>query len=129
MEEKDIQQLLNRYLDGQTTEQEERQLDEFFSYPEQLEKKLSRQIDKWNMVEKTTERRARTLTIRWIAGVAASLLLLFGTILMVRQNQETRAYASYEDTYDNPEDAAAETHRALLKFSETIDKGLEKLDK
>ena len=129
MEEKDIQQLLNRYLDGQTTEQEERQLDEFFSYPDQLEKKLSRQIDKWNMVEKTTERRARTLTIRWIAGVAASLLLLFGTILMVKQNQETRAYASYEDTYDNPEDAAAETHRVLLKFSETIDKGLEKLDK
>ena len=74
-------ELLNRYLRAETTEDEERQLEAFFDQnaPRGLEERLDRQIDGWNRVEKTTERRGRTVLMRWVTGVAASLLILFGS--------------------------------------------------
>ncbi|MBQ6652791.1 MAG: hypothetical protein IJM81_05275 [Prevotella sp.] len=124
MNEKELQQLLSRFLEAETSELEEQRLSQLFDRPMLLEQRLARQIDRWNQIEKKTERRARAVMFRWIGGVAASLLLLFGIVFMTRQQQETRAWAYYEDTYDNPEDAAAETERALVKFSTALNKGL-----
>ena len=66
-------ELLDRYLSAETTEEEERQLQKFFEQnaPKGLEERLSRQIDGWNRVEKTTQRRGRVVLMRWITGVAA----------------------------------------------------------
>ena len=93
----------------------------------QMEKRMERQIDGWNTVERTTHRRARTISLKWIAGIAASLLLLVSVALVVNYRYERQHYAQQQpkDTFDNPEDAAAETQRALLKFSETINKAIQ----
>lgn len=93
----------------------------------QMEKRMERQIDGWNTIERTTNRRARTISLRWIAGVAASLLLIVSMALVVNYRYERQHYAQQQpkDTFDNPEDAAAEAQRALMKFSKTINKAIE----
>ena len=104
--------LLERFLSAETNEEEERQLQEFFdkNAPKGLEERLSRQIDGWNRVEKTTQRRGRTVLMRWISGVAASLLILFGIAFMAYRHTEQQ------------------TERALVAFSETLNKGLSFID-
>ena len=108
----ELNNLLDRYLSAETTEQEERELQEFFDQnaPRGLEERLSRQIDGWNRVEKTTQRRGRTVLMRWISGVAASLLILFGIAFMAYRHTEQQ------------------TERALTAFSETLNKGLSFID-
>lgn len=147
-----IRQLLDRYYDGQTSECEEQVLKDYFlqdDVPPQwatdqrlfrqlygadmpaidgLEQRLSRQIDGWNRVEKTANRRTRTIGLRWIAGIAASLLLLFAIGLLVDRQQKQAQYAVQQDTFDDPRDAYAETQKALMKFSESINKGLNKVE-
>ena len=93
-----------------------------------LEQRLSRQIDSWNRVEKTANRRARTIGLRWMAGIAASLLLLFAIGLLVDRQQKQAQYAVQQDTFDDPRDAYAETQKALMMFSKSINKGLNKVE-
>lgn len=147
-----IRQLLDRYYDGQTNEREEQVLKDYFlqdDVPPQwatdqrlfrqlygadmpaingLEQRLSRQIDGWNCVEKTASRRTRTIGLRWIAGMAASLLLLFAIGLLVDRQQKQAQYAVQQDTFDDPRDAYAETQKALMIFSKSINKGLNKVE-
>ena len=104
----ELNNLLERYLRAETTEEEERQIQEFFDQnaPRGLEERLNRQIDGWNRVEKTTKRRGRVVLMRWVSGVAASLIILFGI-----------AFLAYRHTEQ-------QTERALVAFSETLNKGL-----
>jgi len=44
----------------------------------------------------------------------------------IRENR-TLAVATPQDTFDNPEDAYREAERALITFSEAINKGLDKI--
>ncbi len=152
MDTDNIRQLLDRYYDGQTNEREEQELKDYFlqdDVPPQwatdqrlfrqlygadmpaidgLEQRLSRQIDSWNRVEKATNRHARTISLRWIAGIAASLLLLFAIGLLVDRQQKQAQYAVQQDTFDDPRDAYAETQKALMMFSKSINKGLNKVE-
>lgn len=152
MDTDNIRQLLDRYYDGQTNEREEQVLKDYFlqdDVPPQwatdqqlfrllygedmsaidgLEQRLSRQIDGWNRVEKTTSRRSRTVGLRWMAGIAASLLLLFTIGLLVDRQQKQAQYAVQQDTFDDPRDAYAETQKALMMFSKSINKGLNKVE-
>lgn len=147
-----IRQLLDRYYDGQTNEREEQVLKDYFlqdDVPSQwatdqrlfrqlygedmsavdgLEQRLSRQIDSWNRVEKTANRRSRTVGLRWMAGIAPSLLLLFTIGLLVDRQQKQAQYAVQQDTFDDPRDAYAETQKALMMFSKSINKGLNKVE-
>ena len=63
----------------------------------------------------------RHSSLRWIVGIAASLLLLFAAGAIVHQHENT---SSAQDTYTNAKDAYAETSRALMKFSKTLNKGI-----
>ncbi len=152
MDTDNIRQLLDRYYDGQTSEREEQELKDYFlqdDVPPQwatdqrlfrqlygadmpvidgLEQRLSRQIDSWNRVEKTANRHARTIGLRWMAGIAASLLLLFAIGLLVDRQQKQAQYAVQQDTFDDPRDAYAETQKALMMFSKSINKGLNKVE-
>lgn len=116
--------LLQQIEQGTASEEQIAQADALLT---QMEKRMERQIDGWNTVERTTHRRARTISLKWIAGIAASLLLLVSVALVVNYRYERQHYAQQQpkDTFDNPEDAAAETQRALLKFSETINKAIQ----
>ena len=116
--------LLQQIEQGTASEEQMAKADALLT---QMEKRMERQIDGWNTVERTTHRRARTISLKWIAGIAASLLLLVSVALVVNYRYERQHYAQQQpkDTFDNPEDAAAETQRALLKFSETINKAIQ----
>ena len=116
--------LLQQIEQGTASEEQMAQADALLT---QMEKRMERQIDGWNTIERTTHRRARTVSLKWIAGIAASLLLLVSVALVVNYRYERQHYAQQQpkDTFDNPEDAAAETQRALLKFSETINKAIQ----
>lgn len=124
MDTNNIDQLLQHVAQGNATEEQMAQAE---ARLEQMEKRLERQIDGWNTVERSTNRQARTTTLRWIAGVAASLLLLVSIVLIANNDSSLftqHASTPDTDTFDNPEDAAAETQRALLKFSEAINKAI-----
>ncbi len=153
MTTEEIKQTLARFYDAETTREEETRLKRFFQdgsvpeelqadrqlfcqlfvedaeVPEGLEARLDHSIEMWNTVEKVTNRKARTVSLRWIAGMAASLLVLIslGTWLNHRQSTAT-PYANVQETYDNPKDAAGETARALTKFSMALNKGLDKMN-
>ena len=81
-----------------------------------------------NKIEKLSERKARTFTLRWIVGVAAGLLLLFSVGLLVHFQQKEDEIAAQREIVNNPQDAYAETEKALLKFSNTINKGLKQFE-
>ena len=147
-----IKTLLDRFYDGQTTEAEEQELKDFFGsghvpaemaeeqaffqqlhtrmlpIPDGMEQRLNRQIDGWNTIEKKSARKARIISMRWTIGVAASIMLIFSIALFVNSRTDMNNFAKQQDTYDNPKDAYAETQRALMKFSKSINKGLAKVD-
>jgi hypothetical protein len=129
MESAQIEQLLNKYLEGNTSIAEERELKAYFSsnnvalhllpYKEmfgyfknqeeiQFTKTLPLQPRKRNVV-------------KWI-GVAASFVILFGTALFYMNSNGTN-----EDlgTYDDPEIALIETQKALEMLSENVSYGVE----
>ena len=122
--ENKLDYLLRQIDEGKATDEQMAQAEAQLA---KMEKRMERQIDAWNMVERTTDRRARNISLRWIAGVAASLVLLVSLALIFNNHYEEQdvAMEQSEDTFDNPEDAAAETQRALLKFSECINKAIE----
>ncbi|EGC21365.1 hypothetical protein [Prevotella multiformis] len=143
----DIRRLLDRYYDGQATEEEESTLFSCFRgddtdavleeerafftalqpeecpVPEGLEGRISRQVSQWNTIETGTLRTARHSNLRWIVGIAASFLLLFAASAIVYQ-REHAPVQSGQDTYANTKDAYAETSRALMKFSKTLNRGI-----
>ena len=149
----DYSKLTDRYFEAQTSEQEElelkkwahdnsttdesKQLNAYFQaldnspaqLSEGLERRMERSIEEWGRVEHHAGNRARTTTIRWVAGMAACFALVFsmGTALNIREDKQ--ANYAVTDTYDNPQDAYQETQRALRTFSLAINKGLDAIDK
>ena len=106
MDAQEIKTLLNKYDNGMTTPAEERLLETTLTgnegevaeelapdaaYFEALHRlqmpdervgqefvtRLSRHVDQWNAVEKSSGSRARRMSLRVVGMVAASLLLLF----------------------------------------------------
>ncbi|CAM3874138.1 hypothetical protein FLCU109888_05915 [Flavobacterium cucumis] len=130
MELKLVEQLLEKYFQGATTIAEEKQLKAYFSSNDvaphlakyqvlfgyfetqketQFEQKLPLQPRKQN-------------TVKWI-GIAASFVVLFGLATFYFYPSEPK----HEDlgTYDNPEEALAATHKALLMVSKQVNVGME----
>lgn len=144
----DIKRLLDRYYDGTTTEEEEEVLRTYFNgsdidaslreesviftalqssecpVPTGMEERLSRQISQWNSLEVATQRTIRHINLRWVVGIAASMLLLLATGAIVYQNENASPQIE-QDTYTNTKDAYAETSKALMKFSKSLNKGIE----
>ena len=147
-----IQQLFDKYLDGNTTPQEEKELLDFFSTQQvpdslkaeqayflnifnekkaqQLENTLSHKIDAWDAAEKAfqpatvhTQRNRRWL---WATGIAASVAVVatIGFSLLSKPTIDLNV-----DTYDSPELAYATTEQSLALLSSTINKGCDELEK
>lgn len=143
MDVNEMKTLLDKFYEGQTSEadahegrlpaddEEKAFLDSLLSgtdIPKGLEERLGKQIDCWNSVERSFMRHTRTTTLKWIGGVAAAILLLFTVGVMLNDRQDEQQY-SQKDTYDNAEDAYAQTQKALLEMSESLNMGLNKVDK
>lgn len=135
-----IKILLERFYDGQTTEEEENILRNYFDSDEVaseletekaffnqlpmtdgLEQRLSNHIDELAKKEKP----ARQTSIRWIAGIAASVLLIVSAGLYFGTN---RPDPFYQDTYDTPEEAYATTEKAITLLATNVNKGLKSIE-
>ena len=82
---------------------------------------ISRHIDQLAAQGKNT-RRAH---VRWIAGIAASILLLVSAGLYFATN---RPDPFYQDTYDTPEEAYATTEKAITLLATNVNKGLKSIE-
>ena len=143
-----INELLERYYEALTTEAEEEELRRFFSkgevpahlmgerelflqlqaasnetvVPEELEGRLSDAIDGWaaQEEEEKSRRHGRIYRLRWIGGIAASIVVIL-----------TFGWHLYEparrDTFATPEEAYAEAHEALMQFALALERGTQQI--
>ena len=137
MKVNEIERLLARYYDGETSETEEKELKRFFTeedvpahllaekeifmqlaaqpapeIPEGLESRLSRKIDQWDTGERRTlkiKKHTRTLRLQWIGSIAASLLILLSVGLYLY-----KPYPAPHDTCATPEEAYVQAQKSLL---------------
>ena len=139
-EYRNIEELLERYYNAQTSEAEEQRLRDFFvqeeipphlqkekemflqlqavQVPEGLEERLSKQIDQWSMQERFTQKTFSRRALQWIGSIAASLLILFSIGWYFHAPQPRK------DTCATPEEAYAHAEKALVMFSEALNKGI-----
>lgn len=102
MEEIRIQQLIEQFLDGKTTNAEEQMLYDYFA-GDDIEPEFAkyREMFQWysdGMPE--IKGKERTMPIRRIIALAASVLLLVGIgIGIYRHLQQQQEYALYEGSY------------------------------
>jgi hypothetical protein len=130
MELKLVEQLLEKYFQGETTIAEEKQLKAYFS-----SKDVAPHLAKYQSLfgyfetqkgtqfeQKLPLKPRKQSTVKWI-GIAASFVMLFGLATFYFYPSEPK----HEDlgTYDNPEEAFAATHKALLMVSEQVNVGME----
>lgn len=144
MKTNNIKILLERYYNGETTQQEEQQIKEFFAtgdvpeemladkrmfdelssagepeVPSYLDDKISRTID-------AEAKKHRTVRLRLLGGVAAMLCIIFSLNAFLSRQE---AVPTAKDTCKTPEEAAIQTQRAILAFSDALKKGSVGIDK
>lgn len=134
-----IERLLERFYNAETSEQEEQELKDFFRHgevpphllpekemflqlqasdaPEGMEERLGNLIDQWELSEQKTQKKRRIFHLQWIGSIAASLLLVIGISLHFHEPQR-------KDTCATPEEAYAHAEKALVMFSEALNKGI-----
>ena len=134
-----IERLLERLYNAETSEQEEQELKDFFRHgevpphllpekemflqlqasdaPEGMEERLGNLIDQWELSEQKTQKKRRIFHLQWIGSIAASLLLVIGISLHFHEPQR-------KDTCATPEEAYAHAEKALVMFSEALNKGI-----
>ena len=134
-----IERLLERFYNAETSEREEQDLKDFFRHgevpphllaekkmflqlhasdtPKGMEERLGNLIDQWELSEQKTQKKHRIFHLQWIGSIAASLLLVIGISLHFHEPQR-------KDTCATPEEAYAHAEKALVMFSEALNKGI-----
>jgi len=147
---KRINELLKRFYKGETTLEEEKYLEQFFSkdnvpealfadkelfmvmkepvdieIPDDLNAKISDAIDRAERNELKTRR------ISWfsLSGLAAGLLVLISVYLFFLKDGSESLFAgkTMEDTYDDPIEAYEEVKRTLAYVSDKFNEGTSEL--
>lgn len=144
MENKEyIRELLDKYLEGTTSLEEERILKEYFlqeDVPREFKSEAewfdhaSRQkindedvrsleswMSQWVDKQDRTNRKIRLRT--WTLGIAAGIAIMIGTVFLFRHYQTSGT----SDTYEDPRIAYLEARKVLLYVSQTLNKGTDKL--
>ena len=138
-----IEKLLERFYNAETSEAEEQMLKDFFlneevpphlqaekeifvqlytsDIPYGMEKRLGKLIDEWEVSEQKAQKKPRIYHLQWIGSIAASLLLLIGMSWYLHQPQR-------RDTCATPEEAYVHAEKALLLFSEALNKGIRPIE-
>lgn len=130
MELHNIKQLLEKYFEGETSLQEEKELKNYFS-SENIASELMpyKSMFGYFSNEKTTESKKEIVlekksnSRKWL-GMVASIVILLGigfTFLKQPVQQDDLG------TFDDPEIALIETQKALNLIAENLNKGKEKM--
>lgn len=155
MEVEEIERLLAKFYEGNTSEQEEEVLKEafrteempghlqrdkrlFLSFscqeadmehiPAGLADKLNRMIDEKADEEQRFFHRNKTKrNWYWVGGIAATLLLLIG-IGYGTVYKKDMCQPTPQDTFSNPEDAYKALQATLIEVSTNLNKGIEQVE-
>ena len=127
-----IELLLEKYFNGETTIDEEQQLQEYFSsssiapHLKQYQPMFGYFTQSKKLVysqEVFTKKAKRNYkTIGW--SVAASLVLMFGIGIAIQNNSTNEKVVSEYGTCDNPQIALQETQKALDLVSQHLNVGI-----
>lgn len=134
MELDKIENILEKYFQGETTIAEENQLKEYFSSPN-----VAQHLEQYKPMfgyfsqvkqQKTTQEiplQTKKRNVAWLSIAASAVVLLgIGTFYYVSEETATPVVAQSElGTYDDPEEALAATQKALALLSSNVNVGIE----
>ncbi|KIO53547.1 hypothetical protein [Flavobacterium hibernum] len=134
MEFNKIEDILEKYFQGETSIAEENQLKEYFS-----SSNVAQHLEQYKPMfgyfsqvkeQKSTQEiplKAKKRNVAWLS-IAASIVVLLGigTYFFVSEKNAAQAVAQSElGTYDDPEEALAATQKALALLSNNVNVGIE----
>lgn len=131
-----IEELLEKYFQGETSIAEEKELTNYFSssnvaqHLEQYKPMFGyfslakEQINPKELPELPSQKQAASKTV-WIS-LAASVVILLGIGMYVYSTNETKTSVASNElgTYDSPEEAFRETQKALALLSGHVNTGI-----
>lgn len=149
MKIEEIEKLLDEFYEGNTTEKQEEALRYYFEtqevpehlrnekelflsfrqddcveVPAGLEDKLNRMInEKEEEARRFFRRNKSQRNWRWVGGIAASLLLLFGIGYGI-SNYQSNHMEQPQDTFSNPQDAYKVLQATLIEVSADLNSGI-----
>lgn len=149
MKIEEIEKLLDEFYEGNTTEKQEEALRYYFEtqevpehlrnekelflsfrqddcveVPAGLEDKLNRMInEKEEEARRFFRRNKSQRNWRWVGGIAASLLLLFGIGYGI-SNYQSNHMEQPQDTFSNPQDAYKVLQATLIEVSTDLNSGI-----
>lgn len=116
-----IEQLLEKYWNGETTLGDERKLKAYFEqHPEAPEAQYFRKIadDRMKSPEKVFTHPGRKIRRAWLSVAAALLIGLISLPFFLQQRPKADPYA-----VNNPEEALKITRASLMMISQKLNKG------
>lgn len=134
MEFNKIEDILEKYFQGETTIAEENQLKEYFSSPN-----VAQHLEQYKPMfgyfsqvkeQKSTQTiplKTKKRNVAWLSIAASAVVLLgIGTYFYTSEKNATPVTAQSElGTYDDPEEALAATQKALALLSNNVNVGIE----
>lgn len=134
MEFNKIEDILEKYFQGETTIAEENQLKEYFSSPN-----VAQHLEQYKPMfgyfsqvkqQKSTQEiplQTKKRNVAWLSIAAAIVVLLgIGTYFSVSEKNTAPVVAQTElGTYDDPEEALKATQKALALLSSNVNVGIE----
>ncbi|MFG4004534.1 hypothetical protein ACHRV1_14930 [Flavobacterium aquidurense] len=144
MEFNKIEDLLEKYFQGETTIAEEKELKAYFSSPnvaqhlEQYkplfgyfsqvkEQKSTQEPESFARTGEAIPLQTKKRNVAWLSIAASAVVLLgIGTYFYTSEKNTAPVVAQSElGTYDNPEEALAATQKALALLSNNVNVGIE----
>ncbi|MEO8535738.1 MAG: hypothetical protein ABI441_18420 [Flavobacterium sp.] len=133
MELNKIENILEKYFQGETSIAEENQLKEYFSSPD-----VAQHLEQYKPMfgyfsqvkeQKSTQEiplQTKKRNVAWLSIAASVVVLLgIGTYMYVSEKNAAPVVAqSALGTYDNPEEALAATQKALALLSNNVNVGI-----
>lgn len=135
MELNKIEEILEKYFQGETSIAEENQLKEYFS-SSNVAQHLEQYKPMFGYFSQAKEQKStyeiplqtKKRNVAWLSIVASAVVLLgIGTYFFVSEKNDTTAVASQTElgTYDDPEEALKATQKALALLSNNVNVGIE----
>jgi len=137
MEFNKIEDILEKYFQGETSIAEEKELKEYFSSPN-----VAQHLEQYKPMfgyfsqvkeQKSTQEiplKTKKRNVAWLSIAASAVVLLgVGTYFYVSEKNTTQVVAQSElGTYDDPEEALAATQKALALLSNNVNVGIESVN-
>ncbi|HEX8016141.1 MAG TPA: hypothetical protein VF465_12980 [Flavobacterium sp.] len=144
MELNKIENILEKYFQGETSIAEENELRDYFSssnvaqhlkqyqpifgyFSQVKQQKSTHKLEDLDQTDKAIPLQTKKQNVGWLSIAASVVVLLgIGTYFYTSEKNTTPVVAQSElGTYDNPEKAFAETQKALALLSNNVNVGIE----